>query len=325
MIRAIKKSLDYYTDQFSPYQFRQLRIIEFPRYQTMAVSFPNTIPFSEGIGFIAKVDDNDPECIDYVFYVIAHEVAHQWWAHQVVGGDVQGAPMLSESLAQYSALMVQEKEYGPEQMQKFLKYEMDRYLAGRATEPNGEEPLMLTNGQNYIHYNKGSLIFYALKDYLGEETVNKVLREYIKDVAFQRAPYTRSIDLVTRFKLAAPEDKKYLIEDFFETITLYSNQTKSAHVTKKGDKFEVVITSINKKYRADDSGTEQEVPMDDYLDVGIFDDKGSTLYLEKHRVHSGENTFHIQVEKKPYKAGVDPINKLIDKDPKSHLIKIVEN
>ena len=323
MIQAIKKSLDYYTHHFSPYQFKQLRIIEFPRYSTFAQSFPNTIPFSEGIGFIAKIDEKDPECIDYVFYVTAHEVAHQWWAHQVIGGNVQGATMLSESLAQYSALMVQEKEYGPEQMRKFLKYEMNGYFLGRGMESRGEEPLMLNNGQQYIHYNKGSLVFYALKDYLGEETVNKVLREYINDMAFQKPPFTRSIDLVNRFKLAAPKGKKYLIEDLFETITLYSNQTKNAYVTKKDDQYEVVITSINKKFRSSSLGVEAEVPMDDYVDVGVYDEKGNTLYLEKHKAKSGENVFNIQLKTKPYKAGVDPINKLIDKNPKNHILKVV--
>ena len=63
--------------------------------QTFAQSFPNTIPYSEGIGFIARVRDDDPDDIDYPYYVTAHEVAHQWWGHQVPGADVQGATMLS--------------------------------------------------------------------------------------------------------------------------------------------------------------------------------------------------------------------------------------
>ena len=108
--RCVKKSLDYFTTNFGPYQHRQVRIIEFPRYARFAQSFPNTIPFSESIGFIARI--TKPEDIDYVFYVTAHEIAHQWWAHQVIGADCQGATMLSETLAQYSALMVMEKEYG---------------------------------------------------------------------------------------------------------------------------------------------------------------------------------------------------------------------
>jgi ABC-type cobalamin/Fe3+-siderophores transport system ATPase subunit len=78
--------------------------------------FPNTIPYSEAIGFIARVDPNDPDDIDYPYYVTAHEVAHQWWAHQVIGGNVQGATMLSETLAQYSALMVMKQKFGGDQM-----------------------------------------------------------------------------------------------------------------------------------------------------------------------------------------------------------------
>src|SRR3546814_7935137 len=95
MIESAKKSLDYYTREFSPYQFRQLRILEFPGYSTFAQAFAGTVPYSESIGFIA--DLRDEETIDYVFYVTAPEVAHQWWAHQVVGANVQGATLLSES------------------------------------------------------------------------------------------------------------------------------------------------------------------------------------------------------------------------------------
>src|SRR5690606_806884 len=128
MIDAVKKSLDYFTANFSPYQHRQARILEFPRYQRFAQAFPNTIPYSEAIGFIARVRPDDPEDLDYPFYVTAHEIAHQWWAHQVIGANVQGATMLSESLAQYSALMVMEKEYGRDKMHKFLAYELKGYL-----------------------------------------------------------------------------------------------------------------------------------------------------------------------------------------------------
>ncbi len=104
MIRGTKKSLDYFNTEFSPYQYRQFRILEFPRYASFAQSFPNTIPFSEAIGFVA--DLTDEHALDLVFYVTAHELAHQWWAHQVVGAAQQGMTVIVETLAQYSALMV---------------------------------------------------------------------------------------------------------------------------------------------------------------------------------------------------------------------------
>lgn len=325
MINAVKKSLDYYTQNFSPYQFKQFRIIEFPRYRVFAQAFPNTIPYSEGIGFIAKVKPNDPESIDYPFYCTAHEMAHQWWAHQVIGGNVQGAEMLSESLAQYSALMVMEKEYGPRQIRKFLKYELNQYLTGRHLEVKRELPLMLTEQQSYIHYNKGSLILYALKDYLGEEAVNSVLRDYVREFAFQKPPFTRSVDLVARFKAVAPDDKKYLIHDFFETITLFANRTDNVSFRKMPDgKYEVFVDSTNKKFRADEQGLEEEIAMDDDVDVGVFGKDGQLAYLQKHRIKSGKNHIRIEMDTEPLKGGVDPLNKLIDKASDDHIAKACE-
>ncbi len=72
MHTAMKASLDYFTAHFSPFQFRQVRILEFPAYARFAQSFANTIPYAEGIGFIA--DYRDDEKIDMVTYVTAHEV-----------------------------------------------------------------------------------------------------------------------------------------------------------------------------------------------------------------------------------------------------------
>ena len=154
----MKKSLDYYVANFGPYYHKQVRIIEFPRYASFAQAFPGTMPYSESIGFIAKIEDE--EDIDMVFYVVAHEMAHQYWAHQVVGAEMQGATMLSETFAQYSALMVMEKEYGRDAMKKFLKYEMDDYLRDRGSERLKELPLMKVENQGYVHYNKGSLVMY---------------------------------------------------------------------------------------------------------------------------------------------------------------------
>src|SRR5262249_21032096 len=164
MMKAMQRSLDYYTVHFGPYPHQSLRIVEFPRYQSMAQGFPTSIPYSESVGFIASVDPKDERDIDYPFYVTAHEVAHHWWADQVIGANVQGATLLSETLAQYSALMVMKQEYGPDRMNRFLKYEMHQYLTGRGDERQKELPLALVENQPYIHYNKGSVAMYALQD-----------------------------------------------------------------------------------------------------------------------------------------------------------------
>lgn len=328
MIDATKKSLEYFTANFSPYQHRQVRILEFPRYQTFAQAFPNTIPYSEAIGFIARVRPDDPEDLDYPFYVTAHEVGHQWWAHQVIGANVQGATMLSESLAQYSALMVMEKEYGRDKMKRFLAYELRGYLQGRAAERLKELPLMRNENQPYIHYQKGSLVFYALRDYIGEDRLNAALARYIAKVAFQGPPYTTSKELVEILREATPPEYQYLIEDMFETITLYDNRVVSAEATQRPDgKYDVHMVVAASKLRADELGKETPVPLADYIDIGVFAapgpgdlDLGAPLFFERRRLTEAETTIDVVVVAKPARAGIDPYNKLIDRNPRDNSV-----
>ena len=122
--------------------------------------------------------DKDDD-IDYPYYVTAHEVAHQWWAHQVSARNGRARRCSCESLAQYSALMVMEKEYGREKMQQFpASYELDRYLRGRGGERRRSCRSCRVENQPYIHYRKGSLVMYALRDYIGEDAMNAALGSF---------------------------------------------------------------------------------------------------------------------------------------------------
>ena len=317
MMEGMKDALNYYTKNFSPYQYRQLRVMEFPRYADFAQAFANTIPFSEGIGFIAKIDDPDKD-IDYVYYVTAHEVAHQWWGHQVMEAGVKGNAMLSESMSQYSALMVLKHKFTPEILERYLKYELDRYLSGRAGESKKEQPLELVEGQGYIHYNKASLAFFALQDYISEDSVNAAFRRFNETWRFKDAPYPTSADLLKEIRKVTPDSMKYIIKDMFETITLFENKTDSAFYKEKGkDEFEVTLYTSAEKLRADSTGLETPLAINDWIDIGVYGKnkagQDSLLYLKKHKITKKENEFKILVKSKPRKAGIDPLHKLIDR------------
>jgi aminopeptidase N len=323
MIYAVKKSLAYYTTNFGPYQHRQVRIVEFPRYDgNFAQSLPNTIPYSEAVGFIARVGSDDD--IDYPFYVTAHEVAHQWWAHQVIGADAAGATMLSETMAQYSALRVMEKEYGSANMRRFLEYELDRYLTGRSAERKRELPIELNENQPYIHYSKGSLVMYALGDYLGEARMNRAIRGFLDVEKFRGPPYPTSLELVDSLRAATPDSLKYVIKDLFETITLYELKADSAIATDAPNgQYRLDLYLTSKKLRADSLGAETEIPMHDWVDVGVYvrpprgqktpDKNGVPIYLEKRLVHDGEQHVVLTVTEVPSRAGIDPLHKVISR------------
>jgi ABC-2 type transport system permease protein len=310
MLRATKAALEYCTREFGPYQHRQLRILEFPRYAGFAQSFDNTVPYSEAIGFIADVHRND---IDYPYFVTAHEVAHQWWGHQEAPADVQGAAMLSETLAEYTALMVMEKAYGREKIGRFLRFELDHYLEGRGTERRAEKPLTLVENQQYIHYNKGALAMYALRDYLGEPAVNGALRAFLAEWRFRGPPYPTSRDLMRHLRAAAPDSLKPVVEDLFSHVTLWENRAVSARSRALGaGRWEVTLTVDAKKLRADSLGNETELPVRDWIDVGVFAGD-SLVYHARQRFNATRRVLRIVVAQPPDSAGIDPQHKLIDR------------
>ena len=244
-----------------------------------------------------------------------------------IGADVQGSTLMSETLAQYSALMVMEKEYGRDKMNKFLDHELNRYLMGRATERHRELPLVRVENQPYIHYNKGSLVMYTLREYLGEEVLNAALASYIRKVGFQQPPYTISTDLVQELRAVTPERYAYLIEDLFETITIYDNRTTDVSVTERPDgKFDVTMQIQTRKYRADERGAETAVDLDDWIPIGVLgeDEAGERvpLYEELHHLTGDSSEITVTVDRRPKRAGVDPRVLLIDRNPDDNIVRV---
>jgi aminopeptidase N len=250
-------------------------------------------------------------------------VAHQWWAHQVIGAYAQGATMMSETLAQYSALMAMKHKYGDAKMARFLKYELDMYLVGRATERKKEQPLYRNENQPYIHYRKGSLAMYALQDAIGEERVNQALAAFVKKWAFKGPPYPLSTDLLAELRAVTPPEHAGLLSDLFEKITLYENRAISASSRAlPNGRYEVTLKVSARKLYADANGAQKEAPMDEWVDIGAYDAKGDALYLQKQRVKSGESTFTFEVAARPAKAGIDPVVKLVDRRPEDNTVPV---
>ena len=323
MMNGMKKSFDYFSQHFSPYQYQQMRILEFPNYDAKAQAFPNTVPFSEGIGFILDIDEE--EDVDMAFFVTAHELSHQWWGHQVNAANVQGKSMILESLAQYSAIMAMQQEFSEEKVQQFLGQMRDRYLKGRTQERIREMPLELVeSGQDYIHYGKGLLNLYALQDYISEDSVNLALRRFIRDwdsfKGLKRGDkYPTTIDLLGYFKEVTPDSLQYVIEDLFETITLYDNKITEAEYDKtSNNQYKINLTINAEKIRVDSLGIENTIDINDWIDIGIYakNKEGieQLIYLEKHKIIAQKMTVEILVENEPTKVGIDPTFKLIDRN-----------
>ncbi|MEM1122770.1 MAG: M1 family aminopeptidase, partial [Bacteroidota bacterium] len=101
MMDGMKAGLTFCSENFAPYQHDKLTIVEFTRsLGGFAQSFANTMPFSE-TAFLRDVADPAEEIMADLFSGVAHEVAHQWWGHQVIPANARGAIMMTEGMAEY--------------------------------------------------------------------------------------------------------------------------------------------------------------------------------------------------------------------------------
>ena len=323
MIKGVKRSLDYCARNFCPYPYRFLRIVEIPKYVHFgARSQPTIFTWQEEAGFISNLEK--PGEIDRVFAICTHEMAHQWWAYIVKPAFAEGAELVTETMAMYVEVMCLEKEYGKKISRKFLKKEMDDYLSRRKKDTKGERPLMRSFAyQYYLNYPKSSVLMYALQDYIGENHVNRALKNIVEEYGHRDDNFATSLDFVNAFKETAPDSMKYIVSDLFEFITLWDNEANSATYEElKDGKYKVHLNVSTHKFRSDSIGNQTEIPINDYIWIGVLGENDDELYLRKHKFMRNVSDIEIIVEKKPAKAGIDPYAILIDRERENNLVKI---
>ncbi|MEW7279595.1 M1 family aminopeptidase [Aquimarina sp. 2201CG1-2-11] len=328
-INGVKVALEYCSKNFYEYPNSIIRIVEFPAHSTFAQSFVTTIPYSEDFGFAANFDK--AEDFNYAFRVTTHEVAHQWWGHLVTPSKTSGANIISETLAEYSSLMTMKHEYGENGIKNFLKHSLDKYLRQRAFSLKPERSLINVEIGPHIWYEKGSMVMYELQDIIGEHKINTALKEFLHEYKnFEKGVYPTSENLYEAILKIAPDSLKYAVEDGFTKIALYENRAVKG-VTKELEdgSYETSFTVDSKKIYYDDKGKEERTDdKTNYIEIGVFgdditDEKEVPLknpyYLKRKWLKPGENTFTVITAKKPTKFGIDPYNKLIDRNSGDNL------
>jgi ABC-type transport system involved in multi-copper enzyme maturation permease subunit len=333
-IKGVKVALAYNSSNYYEYPYSVIRIIEFPAHSNFAQSFPTTIPYSEDFGFVGDFSNSDS--FNYAFRVTTHEVAHQWWGHIVTPSKTSGANIISETLAEYSSLMTMKQEYGENGIKTFLKASLDKYLSSRKSSFKPERSLIDVETGQYIWYEKGSMIMYDLQDVIGEEIINAGLKNFLEEFKYyEKGYYATSEDLYKAIYSLTPDSLKYKVKDGFKEIVLYENRVLNADTKKMDDdKWETTFTVNSKKIYYDNTGKEEKVDKErNLVDIGLFgeditNDNGITIknpfYFKLRWLKPGDNTFTIVTDKKPIKAGIDPYNKLIDRNSDDNLKKVEE-
>ncbi|HEU4452852.1 MAG TPA: hypothetical protein VFR81_07315, partial [Longimicrobium sp.] len=308
ILRSVRASLTHNTREFGPYPYGHVRLVENPGSGMGAHADVSTIDYTEG--FSRFNPDQDPQGLDFPFAIIAHEMAHQWGVPYAYA---EGAPLLSESFAWYAAMGVVEETYGRGHLERLRRFFRDP----GPIPPIRQSVPLLRAMDPYAAYRKGPFALFAMREHVGAERVNLAFRRLREKHGSGAAT---SLDLYRELRAVTPDSLRYLLHDLFAANTFWELETERASATQTaGGAWRVTLRVKARKVTVDPAGVETEVPMDEWIPIGVFapterqgPDFGETLYLRKHRIRSGPQTITVTVPKKPSDAGIDPYLVLID-------------
>jgi aminopeptidase N len=314
MIRSARASLDYFTRNYGPYPYRELRLVEHPGSSMSLHASPINISYEEGFAVMNSRDD--PRGFDFPFAVSAHEISHQWWGNQLSPADIEGGPLLTESLAWYSAMCIVAGSYGEDHLQRLL----DMMHEDAWTISTRAGPPLLQIFSRIAAYRKGPFAVYAVREYVGEDKVTAGLKHLFDSYKSGEPPLPTSKDLLAELKAVTPDSLQPLVSDLFERNTWWDLETKQVSVESAGHgRWQVTLDVNARKVVVDTRGVETEAPMNDLIEIGVYGadgkaTRGAQLYRALHRVKTGTQRINVVVASRPVRAGIDPRYLLVDDD-----------
>lgn len=330
MARSACASLELLGQLFGPYPHRTLRIVENASRDIGAHSEPSLVDYGDGFALLEPAVESGG--LDLVFAVTAHEVAHQWWGGtRLWPARVEGAGLLIESMATYSALQVVERTLGDGQRQAYLDMMRREYQVPRSR----SMPPLLRATEQFLNYRKGPLAMHALSRYIGRERVNLALRRLLHAHPPGSTPLATTLDLYRELETVTPARYRPLLHDLFAANTWWELSAPQAQARQmSNDRWEVAIDLRVRKLLVDDAGAEIERPLDEWVEIGVYPGPahrlenrevilGKPMYLEKHRLTDARQTITVTVPSEPGHVGVDPRALLVDVRPRDNFVDVV--
>jgi len=339
---ALQRSLAYFEQHWGPYPQGVLRMGEIPGGNTFAASFPGVMGFAEGMSFTCSQGGGHPieypppgsneasiADMDPILWIVAHEVAHQWWDCHVLPAQARGQSFASESLAQYGSLCVLQEEYGPQAARRMALHNRELYLAGRSRSDRAERTLLDVDEQDHLHYGKGLVAFNALAQLAGRDAVNRVLALIVTEYGGPAGQPLTSIDLVEALKAGLPPEVEATIDELMTGIEFLESSIERAQVEGVGQGFELVVDCAVQAVRADGDGLEEQIDYAGLLELEVlFDevlvDGGVAPVLLEATVSAGRARFEGVFEQRPTRVRVDPRVLHIDRDLNDNEMTVLE-
>ncbi len=201
------KILSLYQEFFGPFPFEKLTVVQ--RYwqangghASPGLVVLDRLPYTRTPDLIIISQMSPVDLSRWPEYFLAHEIAHQWWGHGLTWGSYRDN-WITEGLAQLSSILYLEKKYSRKDFEKVLQK-----LSSSVLKKTTIGPIILGSrlshidfeGYQSVVYNKAALALLLLREWLGEETFYRGLREFFQEFRFQpvrTADFRRTMERVS--------------------------------------------------------------------------------------------------------------------------------
>lgn len=326
---SIVQTLDYCTENFGAYPFNHIRIAEIPSHWGFGgFAHPGTISMTEDRLYF--VDLRDPTDFDLVAKRTIHEVAHQWFGHILGAKNIEGGSIFVEGFAKYSEAVIMNKMYGKSAIWELSRNANKRYFTWRAYDAELEPPLYKVDGQGYLSYGKSFTVMTALRDLLGEEKLNIVIKTLVDKYRDIVNLEVTTIEFLNELYKVAPQEHHILIDDWFKRIVTYDLEVDDVKVTTMSNgEFEIVIDIKSKRFETQPDGRIEEIAIDEPINIGVFSKHPSSykkgeepMYLKTHSFNKEKSQITLIVDEEPAYIAIDPYGARSDENYSDNLFVI---
>ncbi|MEL6867286.1 MAG: M1 family aminopeptidase, partial [Bacteroidota bacterium] len=320
MAKAMKQTLDYCQVHFSPYPLDHLRIAEIPGHWPVGgYASKGLIGLTENRAFFT--DLSRPDAFDLTTKRVVHEVAHQWFGHQLNPQSGPGASLLVESLTKYVELVILDQTYGHSQVQHLVKHHLRQYFTRRSQYAEIEPPMDQVEEQSFLFYDKGAWAMNALRERLGEAPINQTINQFMERHAYPH-PKGNAADFIALLKTNSPIEKHSLIDDYLSKVIYYDKQIDEIQCQQlTNEQYEITLHISAKKWEQSPNGQWQEVPFQEAIPIAALaqhpdqlNQKSTALWLQDHLIKNGSNQIRFQLAEKPTYVSIDPFLYFPDRD-----------
>lgn len=312
-LETMNQSLKILSETFGSYPFKKLRIVEIPSHWGFGgFAHPGMISMVEDNYFLVRPEAKNQ--FDLQHKRVIHEVAHQWFGHQLAPRNIPGASFFVEGLAKYAEALVMEKTIGKSAIWQVTDNSNRTYFYGRAFANEAEPPLSKMRGQGYLSYGKSVQSLLAIEELIGSEKLNSTIRKLVNESSKNSLPSIGFQDFLDDLKATCNLSENKLIQDWFEKVIHYDIKIETVKINPLPDgDFEIKLTYEAKKLETLTDGSIREIEMNEPITVSLLQNHPRKIRSDEELIQSeilqikdGMQELVIHSKVKPIWIAIDP-------------------